>query len=235
MAAAASDSDDTLDLDPEWGGEDLAETIETAFDFKITPEEAAQLNTLGDVHALILRHVRAQPGRCATSMAFYRLRKALSPDKKLSPNTSLTPFVGSSAKVFRRRLEDETGLNLPPMAGGWLAVAGFAVLFVAVLFLIGGAIGQWWFSGAAAVLAFGLSVLLFRIDPQALPATCRTLGGLARETAARSFGKLAAEGSSVDEADVWSTLAKLLVEDCEVDPKRIRPSATLFAPEAARG
>jgi len=229
MADAAADPDDTLDLDPEWGGGDLAESIEAAFGFEIPVEEARETHTVADVYALILRHVRAQPGRCATSMAFYRLRRALGASGvKLSPDSPLEPFTRTGARAFRDRLQSATGLNLPAMAGGWLSGLGFAALVAFLVLLIGWVVFKGWFAGAGALAAFGLAVLLFRIDPQILPQDCRTLGGLARRTATRSFGRLAAEGASVDEAGVWEALKTLLVEDCEADPKRIRPSATLF-------
>jgi hypothetical protein len=68
--------------------------------------------------------------------------------------------------------------------------------------------------------------LLVRADPGRLPKDCETLGGLSREAANLSYGKLIKAGALHRGEDIWSTLLDLL--SCYALPKSEITRDTVF-------
>ena len=61
-------------------GDEEFDTIElqSAFGLRLTDEEAASVGTMGELHDLIMRRIGPSGGDlCSTTMAFFRLRRAL--------------------------------------------------------------------------------------------------------------------------------------------------------------
>lgn len=218
----------TLDLDPEWGAIDLVGEVEREFGFTFTREEAERCSTVGDIYAVIVDHepaVEAQIGKCGSAMTFYKIRRALDPDrtKGLTPGTALVTH-GKPNKLFKT-LEQETGLRLPDtkltsvgMAGGFLLSVGFLAGIVALLN------GHWQAGGIAFVVGL-FGVALGWTDPGRLPMGVATVGDLVRRTAALSTRLLQNEGGR--SCDVWSVLTALAAEHGSLQPDQITPATFL--------
>ncbi|MDO9607643.1 MAG: hypothetical protein Q7J26_03905 [Brevundimonas sp.] len=118
------------------------------FALKISDDEAVACKTGGDIYDLLHARFAEQigtGGACITSMAFYRLRKALRclhPGADFRLNTSLTQCAGSNARLCLRQLGHDSGLQMPGPQGRWVTAIGgvlvFAALFAVLLAAIAG-------------------------------------------------------------------------------------------------
>jgi len=222
--------DNTLDLDPEWGAIDLVEEVEEAFSIKIADEEATHFWTVGDLYEVICTHTPQwdkQEGTCASSDAFYRIRRSLAPVEKssVSPRSPLDR-AGTSASGLFKSLRTDTGLRLPSVeltavgaTGGWMCLVGF----------IGGVIalgsGAWALSGVGALIV-ALGILLLRVDPARLPNGVTTVGDLVRRTVPLNAQKLAEAGARPP--DRWAVLVALAAEYGSLPPDQIGPDTFLL-------
>src|ERR1700742_287513 len=163
----------TLGIDYE-DSVDLVKDLESSFDVRIFDSEAAACRTLGDIFDLLLQKF-GESGTggqsCASAMAFYRLRRALadhSPEARLRPSTPLTAITRTSPKRLFKRIQVQTGLQLPSKAYSWVgwfgsiaAVAGLlGVLPIGILF-------EWWALVPATFIA--LACVLLPLDPGKFP------------------------------------------------------------------
>lgn len=220
----------TLDIDPEWGGIDLIEEVEAAFDIKVADDEAERCSTVGDLYEVIRAHTPnwdEQEGSCASSAIFYRLRRALAPEDKreVSPKSALQ-HAGTSVRRLFNTLRRETGLRLPTeeataigVVGGWMCLLGFIGGLVALI------TGAWALTGLGALLvAFGF--LLLRVDPARLPLGVATVGDLVRRTVPLNAQDLAETG--VRPPDRWAIVVALAAEHGSLSPDQIGPDTFLL-------
>lgn len=212
----------TLGLDDDLDPEEALLALEEAFGLKIRNDEAARCETVGDIYDLLQSHFAAQigtRGACMTSMAFYRLRKALRrmhPDVEFRPSTSLDRYSRSNARKFLAQLGTQSGLRLPGAQGRWLTGIGWLSYVGAVVTLALAAEANYapiWLSGAASLVVAG--VLLMRLDPGKLPDLDSTLGDLATKATALNFGLLARSGAAVRVEGLWDAMADVLSEQGE--------------------
>lgn len=219
----------SLDLDPEWGAIDLLEEVEEAFGIKVGDAEAERCETVGDLYAIVRTHSPdwdARSGNCATSMAFYRIRRSLgaADGRKIKPQS---PLLDGSASPFRlfKALNRKTGLRLPSAE---LTRPGEIGAYLFTLGLLGSVIallnGAWVATLVAAFLAL-LAMLLIRQDPGKLPKGVVTVGDLARRAAALNSGKLKGEGGRP--VDRWAVLVALAAEHGVLPPGKIGPDTFL--------
>ena len=71
----------TLGLDDDLDGVELARDLEESFGVKFSDKEASACQTVGDIFRFLLArlpHQSSKIDRCASAMAFYRLRTAVS-------------------------------------------------------------------------------------------------------------------------------------------------------------
>lgn len=218
----------TLDLDPEWGAVDLIEEVEGAFGIEISDTEAEQCETVGHIYAVVSAHLPdwdAQSGKCSSSMTFYKIRRALDPDRAtaISPRTVLTR-CDSPAKLFRM-LACNTGLRLPEADQTWLGKTGgllFTFGLIAVIVTL--TVGHLAVSGL--MLAFGaLGGALEWIDRGKMPPGITTVGDLVRRTAPLNVRRLRTEGGRP--SDRWSILVALAAELGTLAPDEISPETFL--------
>ena len=167
------------------------------------------LRTVSDIFALVRRSFAGRigaPGLCMTSMAFYRLRAAISrerPDCEVRPLTPLTTLVGGNPRHFLRRLGEGSQLAVPGLAYGWMSGLGllaFLAFFVAVGFN----------AFALAVFLAAAAMLLFMIDPGKLPSGCSTVGDLVQAVVALNYGRLADQGGAIRDDQLRDALIRLL-------------------------
>lgn len=217
---------DSLDVD------DLLADVEATFDVRFEPDELRYVQTVGDIHDLLIARHRQADGACMTSMAFYRLRRALRaqrPDVELRPTTPLVDLASGNPKRLFARVSAETGLRMPSGEGGWLSVIGLLLLPGSLAAVVAAAIAEPVAWGALAVSLFAAGVLAFRFDPRVVPEDCRTLGDLARVVARMNFGKLTKEGGAVRLDALWTTLAGLLARHADIPSGDIDRDALLMA------
>lgn len=219
----------TLDLDPEWGAIDLLEEVEASFGIRIEDTVAEQIETVGDLYDVICDLTPEwdnQQGSCASSVAFYRLRRALVQidRKSISPLMDL-PLHGSTPSKLFSLLERETGLRLP---GAPLTTPGVVGGMLFLLGIIGGVIAlfdtAWELAAGGAVMAAAGAALL-KADPGSLPVGVETLGDLVTRAVPLNAHKLAQMGARLP--DRWITLTGLASEHGILSPAEISPDTFL--------
>ena len=91
--------------------------VERAFDIAIENKEAESILTVGEMFDLLLRKIAPgdDTGKCASAMAFYRVRRALFPGaSELSPSYGLSALREIYTKRFAQDLKRKTGLRFAP-------------------------------------------------------------------------------------------------------------------------
>jgi hypothetical protein len=195
---------------------DFTYEVERVFGIELTDEECEACATMGDVEALVWRHVSQRGGaqdRCMTAMAFHELRRAFptpNGQRKIGPATAITAF-GLNAGRFRGTLLRATGLELPGYET-LLSLFGALSCLLGIIFALGSALHMLFSLStealstfAAAVTAVVLGMLALRFDPGSFQAI-RTVGDAARHVADRNFAAFAARGGRYDRESIWRVL-----------------------------
>lgn len=209
----------SLEMDHDLDPVEALTSLEKAFAVTIRDEDAVRCATVGDVYDLLHSRFAAKlgaPGSCMTSMAFYRLRRALRsghPDVDFRPDTPLVRLAGRNPRRFLRRLERDSGLRLPGPQARWLSGAGCllaiaAMCGMALLVVTHGPPTSYF----ASVAGLALGVALGKFDPGALPGECATLGDLATRASTLNYGILAQSGGAVRPGELWNALTDVLSE-----------------------
>jgi hypothetical protein len=220
---------DTLDLDPEWGAIDLIEELEDTFGFKMRDEEAERCCTLGDLYEVVCAHTAdwdEQDGNCASSMIFFRLRRAVGPEDKrtIKPDTSLAPLAKSPREVLDR-LAKRSGLRLPPHSLTGLGATGAFILMAGIVLAIAALFNaHWMFAGALVCVATVGLILVWR-DPGRFPDEIETLGDLVNRTVPLNSKMLKEVGGKP--ADRWSILTAMAADYGKLQPAAISPETYL--------
>jgi hypothetical protein len=219
----------TLDLDPEWGAIDLFEEVEASFGIKIEDAVAEQIETVGDLYDAICDLTPEwddQQGSCASSVIFYRMRRALVhlERKSVSPRMDL-PLHGTTPSKLFSLLERETGLRLPSAPLTTLGVIGWMLFLIGI---IGGVIAlfdtAWELAAGGAVMA-AVGAALLKVDPGSLPVGVETLGDLVSRAVPLNAQKLADVGARLP--DRWTMLTGLASEHGILSPAEISPDTFL--------
>jgi hypothetical protein len=218
----------TLGLDDDLDPVEAVAGLEKAFALKISDDEAVACKTVGDIYDLLHARFAEQMGTggaCVTSMAFYRLRKALRrmhPEGDFRPSTSLTQCTGSNARSFLRQLGQDSALQVPGPQGRWVTAIGCLLLVGALLAVVLATINRTpvWILTAVGLVVVGIA--LVRLDPGVLPDDCTTLGGLATKVSALNFGKFALSGAAVRADGLWVALTEVLSEWSDIPRAEIR-------------
>jgi hypothetical protein len=211
----------SLGLDDDLDSVELVRLVELAFDIRIANEEAEAITNVGELYDVLLKKIpRDETNRkCASAMAFYRLRRALvdlRSGDKLAPQFDMAPWRSVHAKPFFRQIGERTGLNMPRPVFSWIGKTGG---WIALAWLI------------AAIVDFALSImhravpdslsffcwsalpaayLLAQFDPGRLPKDCSTLGVLAKKVAILSYGKLVKSGADTSDSAIWKAMLDVL-------------------------
>jgi hypothetical protein len=249
----------TLGLDDDLDPVEVVIAIEKAFEVKVSNEEAKAIFRVGELFTLLLSKMPVgDAGRkCASAMAFYRVRRALNElgiDAGRFPSDDLSSLHRVYSKSFVRSLKERSGLRLPRPAFGLVGKLGVAVLLVGLSAGLGTiALGL---LAASTKLAMSLSFppkgqletisiallvgafvagpILMYLDAGRLPANCRTLGSLAARTASLSYGRLVKQGADARVASVWKALTENLADFAGVPADQIARE-TYFLRSAVKG
>lgn len=163
-------------------GDDLAavERLEQTFEISFSKEELTALTDVGSLHDLILQKISHinDKGKCASAMAFYRLRAALKSwrnDIAILPSTAMNVFTASSPKYLFRSLERQTGLRLGYPPHSWIGILGGLLVVTPIVALLPGLAWGAWVqplpSDTDIVMTgmFFAGLLLLWLDPRRLP------------------------------------------------------------------
>jgi hypothetical protein len=224
----------TLNLDDDLDPIEAVVGIEQAFAIKISDEEAAACETVGDIYDLLSSHFAAQlgtGGACISSMAFYRLRKALRrahPDGTFRTSTSLAQYTRGNARSFLHALGQETKLRVPAPNGRWLTAVGCITILAAFIAIAIAVITEAPAFLLAAVACFIGGLTLAYLDPGELPDDCQSLGGLTEKVSALNFGKLAGAGGAVRAASLWDAMTEVLSAWSDLPQEQMRRDTLLL-------
>ncbi len=228
----------TLDLDDEWGGIDLAESLERAFEIKFDPDEIKTITNIGSLFKIVERELGVPNGqqKCANAMAFYRLRRSLrnmNPGMAFEPETDLAGLSRRGAKRFFATLHQSTGLHMPKQRMTWIGEVGGSILlltiiaFVPMAILVGRhIIASLWDWALAIGLASGLTTLY--LDPGRLPKDCTTLGRLSKKVAILNYGRFARLGARSNPASLWENYVELICELSRLPKDEINAETVFF-------
>jgi len=222
----------TVNLDPQDGDIAVFQELQTVFGISLTQDDVGEWRTAGDIHET-LRHKladRSDGDACATSMTFYRLRRAVGGRAKgLTPSTPLAQLVGPNPKKWRAEMQRILCLNLPVFPLTSVGTIGCFLALAAVLSLCGASVFGSSFVAAGSLAILVLSGTLCSIDRLSLPEHLVTLGDLARAVAVRNVATLAQQGARLRDADVWEAICVVLAEETGTPPHQIGPDSYLFA------
>lgn len=222
----------TINLDPQDGDIAVFGELQTAFALALTQDDVGDWRTVGDIHATLRHKLADRPNgdACATSMTFYRLRRALGGRASgLTPNTPLASLIGPNPKRWRAELQQALNLNLPAFQLTSVGTIGCLVGFLAFFgLLVSGLFGSSVIAtGSLATLV--MCVALACLDRLCLPNDLVTLGDLARAIAARNVATLLQQGARLRDADIWQAICAILAEETGTPPDQIGPDSYLFA------
>jgi hypothetical protein len=219
---------------------ELTQRVEKVFDLHIVNSEAASIVNVGDLYDLILKKLPLSETntKCASAMAFYRLRRAfidLKMADALSPSSDMAVWRSVHARPLFRELERRTGLNMPRQSfswigktGGWIALSWLAAIafdlllpptYKPILQVL--SIYCW----SALPFAFALA----QFDPGRFPKNCRTFGDLATKVSEVSYGKLVKAGAATSEQVIWTTLTEAVESITNVPAAKIARETLFFA------
>jgi|CXWL01.1.fsa_nt_gi hypothetical protein len=204
----------TLGLDDDLDSVGLLIAIERAFDIKISDQDAATVSTMGDLHEVVTSKLDgAGGGKCQTSMAFYRVRRALKAvlgDIDIRPDTPLSAIWGRSPKLLFERAQRHCDPRLASLSStdisGFGALLIVAVIFGAPILLIANVNGWMILALAGGLTAAGF--MLTRLDPLAF-GPMATVGDLAQRTAGQNYGALVSLGGRSDAKAIWDALVEM--------------------------
>ncbi|HLZ67801.1 MAG TPA: acyl carrier protein [Aliidongia sp.] len=220
----------SLELDDE-DASDAIVRLERSLGFRFADGELDDCRTVGDLFRIVSKRLDGLGGEaCATAMAFYRLRRALSPyagGETLRPSHVLSELITIPPKQLFRQVERETGLQMPPLASGWVGVAAFATAAMALLGILPVHV---FYPGWTLylILLIPAATWLFTLDPGRFGKDCRTLGDLAKRVVSHNYGHLLEAGARPTQADRWDVLTECLSGYTTVKKQDIRPDMLIL-------
>ena len=217
----------TLAIDDDGDDVEVLLRLEHAFGVKFG--DPVPWITVGDAYDALLGRVPAtdQAGKCATTMAFYQLRRALRSvlqlDAPIRPSTRLSDLTRRSPKRVFKELSRELGFT-PGFTLSWIGGVGVLFIFAGLIGLLGSAgFHRLW--PAIGLLPLGL--VMVRLDPGTFGS--QTVGDLARAFATQNYRDFAERGADQRPEAIWSVLVGLLGEFSEMNPAEINRETRLLA------
>jgi hypothetical protein len=220
--------DNTLAVDGDGDDVDVLRAIEHAFGVKF--DGPVPWVTVGDAFDAVISAVPTaeRAGKCATTMAFYRLRRALRAvlkvDGPIRPRTRLRDLTRGSSKKILRELSRETGFAVPAFSLSWMGGVGLLFILAGVgAALLSVGFHQTW----PLILLLPLGFAVTRLDPGTFGS--QTVGDMARSLALQNYSAFAQLGADSRPDAIWSALVGLLGDFAGIDPARIDRGTRLLA------
>lgn len=214
--------------------------IEETFGISIADDDTKTVETVGDLHELVLRKIEAREADvCLSSMAFYRLRKGLTEvfsisRKTVIPETRLDHVMPPTRRRGRwEALAKSMDLALPALEHPpWLR---WAIRMVTVaLLLVPAAIPsmrEHWYVTAlwlvSAVVFCWAAYAATRPLARWVPSGPLTVGAMAKQLVKLDYPKLAEVRSKHNPKEVLEILKGIIAEEIDMDADKITRGATL--------
>ena len=222
---------------------ELIMEVEDSFGIQISNDQAAELQTVGDLYALVLektRVVQRKPNRGVTAATFYELRKKLitlsSNMSSIRPSTEIPiVFPWHRRRMLSKRLSQEMGLRFPALCRpGWLTLIGYCVvtcLTVSVFYsqIPAGIVLSVARTISICLISCALFLLLTRPFAVDFDIKTNTIRGLVERLVALNFAKLSQQFSTWNATDIWCVLQKIIAQQINVDKKTITPDANFLS------
>jgi len=215
---------------------DLFETIECSFGIDLGDYRSHCGRTIRDLAADVERIAKyPNTDKCLTSVAFYRLRRALQqfgfPRSTVRPATPVRKLLPWRNRRMRwQQMQDQLGLELPgllyPRWALLLALFGPATILVCMR--------AFWGIPLSVPTILGLSVLL--VIPaicasipfaRTLPPGSDTCGGLAEVILALNYAAIATENGSRRGAEVLWALRQLVAAEKVMNIEQVTPATRI--------
>ena len=220
----------TVGLDDDLDGVELAEELEAAFSFRFRPGEAEAIRNVGDIHDYLLRRFSGFEcnDRCSTAMTFYRLRRAICDmtGMQARPETAISTLTTAPLKTWVAQIELASGLRLPILTTGAIGWAGLGLSAISILLLIAFALMH--INGWIVVASFVIGGLMIWLDPRRIPADCRSVADLTRRISLSNYGTLVEHGALTDSKRLWDALIVLLSQRSTRRPDLINRESTIL-------
>lgn len=213
-----------LDLAGDGDELDLIVAIEEAFGVELDDEAETWL-TLGDIGDWLEAKTAGRPSgeKCASAMAFWRLRAALG-DSRLRPSTKLADCLPGQPDAEMKRLAAASGLQLPQTRLAGLGSLGVWLLAAFIPSLLGLLLGL------PDLVPVGLALsgfALLRLDRGRYPV--ETLGQLAEAAGASNQARLVGLGARQDRDTIWRSLVALAEEHAGAAPGTVGRETRIIA------
>jgi|SRR5215472_1845545 len=223
--------------------------VEDEFSISVPDEEAASVQTVGDLFQLVL-NVTGTDSESLSSRIFYRIRKAVEETLGMQPRmihsgTWLEPLLRRETRLAQwSEIGKRSRLKLPKLVHprGWRD----SFMMVSMLCAVVPVVALWWSLDVIGWLpgiarwAFVLPaliawvVLVSRINQKLLNATpglcyevpCATAKELAEaalELNIDDLGLLSGTGAPAGEEQIWKRIVDILSEELQVTPQEVTP------------
>jgi hypothetical protein len=211
---------------------DFIDDVERCFGIAFSEDAFSSCRTIGDVHRVVIASLQPALGKegfCLTQMAFYRLRRAAGQGNCRSrPDTRLDALQLGNPQQTMRALK-RCGLDMT--AAEWGTFASWSAIFMAVALIVMAVsllkaddrVAAW------STLILCLSGIALSNASRRYPMGVETLGDLARHVATRNPMMLKAQGASLREVDIWSTVRLIASESSGMPLDQIEPTTLLYS------
>ena len=219
-------------------GMELVMEVEETFGFSIRDEDAATFYTVGQLYDYILAHrfEGRQPG-CLTSVAFYRLRRALisvlgiaKSDVRLA--SDMNTIIPARRRPVWSDLQEAIGLRLPelvrPVWVKGIATAVGGALVIAIFEFLGVRVGR---AGVICALLIIPPLIIYLLYLGTKPCAVAfrpefgTVGGLTKCILRKNYGAISDDCQRANVEEVWNTLRTLVGEQLGVSPNQVTKEA----------
>lgn len=205
---------------------DAIEDLEESFRISFTDEEIRNCSTVGDLFAIVeARLSDIQFGeRCATTMSFYRLRRALQSHSSvpLRPGTPIAALGATPVRILHDVVERDCGLRSPAyIMPLWCRIA-MSLCWALSLFFLVSLLFSPSFEGFGIFLALVFcQIAVGLVAPYQHPNAVSTFGDFARFVVYRNVGCLAEQGARFRSREAWMAFTNILAEYASLPEDRI--------------
>jgi hypothetical protein len=208
---------------------ELVLEVENAFGFSIPDDDAERLATVGQLYDYILaRRFHAEQDSCLSSMAFYRVRRALIsvlriPRDSVRVATALATIIPRRRRRTWRAIEKNTGFRLPPLRRPQFVTVLAALITIALGIATSALLGFRLGNGGIIVALLSMGVIGFAMVrlteslATVFPPDTTTVGELAKGVLARNYPAIVTESrKSATDAEVWDMLLRIISDQLGV-------------------
>ena len=213
---------------------ELVMSVEDAFQINISEEEASKIRTVGEFYDVVRSKLAIKDdegwGRCLTSTAFYRVRRAMVEvlridRRKITPKTELSVLLPTPQRRENwGRITRAASLKIPKLGYN----SGVILLKFAILMAVGTALGLLQYLGIVGltIVSFIAALVMAKFTPAlliSLPAS--TVGALAEQIYLANVKQLSEGNGGLNEREVWDALTKIIIQQLGVKPEEVTPEA----------